>query len=978
MNTVSLDRQKELAQWVSQATGINSVGVKIRLRGNDLHILCEAPTCPERWQTLSDLLRALQQTDLEALKSNDQLAAVYQVFVYGRHKGEHRPQWCHRVFLNQLDKHIQQIEQVLLGDSKNPAASGGAIIISNESLAHKGDPSAIARYLSETLSNLGVAVQVKVKKQKSSEDGEVSKQRLWIFCQSHYTPDPSLIAEPVAQKLRDLNLSNYQDAVIASGVVGEKTHDWLLRVDLTPPEVMLKEWARWGDVEAITRLAKIWLKSEKVSVQASVKGSTLHLFCTPINPSLSFEIPDKDSCLKAIIPQLEILAPQGISAATIYGQKTFEAVEPNWIDWISLPAADHQALNIPALELAKSGDESALLFLLERLLNPDIDNRLATGGIRVMSIKKGDLLHVMCDAPICPTRKKVANKVIGFIRELNIQDVMGVRVYGRRAGNKKPFWQFGIDFQPRHSTIPEAPPEFAANQAYLQDLLPPLESESILRPNLTLELTIEEVQSFINRLTQKCGVTLRKFLLSTHIFIEKDSPPQTSTDTQKVLLAGIWGAIGILLSLQLDWALGKMIAEHNKSKVSDVISSYELSEDAAVAANSTRGKTNSGNDNTFNSNGFTRTGKPVVWKQQKATSTAILLAARSQMPTFNARQLDEQLALYKQRLAKNGPPDVLIVGSSRALRGVDPVALSKALASEGYKNLDVFNFGINGATVQVVELLVTSVLKASELPKIIIWADGVRAFNSGRTDQTFETIAASEGYQQVTEARQGNNNNSPAVKQLQNRKSKNQNIYQAFNKRLNRSFAALSGTYPQREELKGLLNQQLKKLSTINNFSNTQGNSPEQDAALPAVDFDGFLALSVRFNPRTYYQNHPKVSGSYDKDYDKFQLAGEQDFALQRMLQYTASRNIPVVFVNMPLTADYLDPKRSEYEEYFQEYILKIAKANNNFIFRDLSEFWPQRNDYFSDPSHLNRYGAYEVSKKLAIDPMIPWPTRRK
>ncbi|KST66992.1 hypothetical protein [Mastigocoleus testarum] len=974
MNTVSLDRQKALAQWVSQATGINSVGVKIRLRGNDLHILCEAPICPPRWKTLSDLLRALQQTDLEALKSNDQ-PAVYQVFVYGRHKEEQRPQWCHRVFLNQLDKHIEEVERALLNHKKNSPVSSGAIIISNESLARKGDPAAIARYLSETLSTLGVAVKVKVKKQRTTEKEAANKQRLWIFCQSHYTPDPSLIAEPVAQKLRNLNLSNYQDAVIASGVVGEKNHDWLLRIDLTPPEVMLKEWARWGDIEAISRLAKIWLNKE-ISVQASVKESTLHIFCTPRDPSSS-QIPDKDFCLEAIIPQLEILAPQGISAATIYGQKTVKC-EPTWIDWISLPAADHQALNISVLKLAKSGDESALLFLLERLLNPDLDNRLATGGIRVMLLRKEDLLHVMCDAPICPTRKKIANTVIEFIHKLQVQGVTGARIYGRRAGNKKPFWQFGIDFQPRQSTVPEAPPEFAATSSFVQDLLPSPDSEPILRP----DLSIEEVQTFIGTQTQKWGTTFRKFLLSTQLFIEKDSAPQTSTDTQKVLLAGIWGAIGILLSLQLDWALGKAIADYSQAQQSKVSANrYELVEESAIAANPIKGKTNSSNSDAFNHNGFTQAGKKIAEEQKKANSTAILLAARSQIPTFNSRQLDEQLALYKQRLAKSGPPDVLIVGSSRALRGVDPVALSKALASEGYQDLDVFNFGINGATVQIIELLVVHVLKASELPKIIIWADGVRAFNSGRPDQTFETIAASEGYQQVIQASEENSKNSQTSQILgqeldQKNPSDNQNIYQAFNKRLNRSIAALSATYPQREQFKGLLNQQLKKIPAISNFSKHPGNYPEQDTKIPAVDFDGFLALSVRFKPETYYQNHPKVTGSYDRDYNNFRLMGEQDIALQRMLKYTALRKVPVVFINMPLTTDYLDPIRSKYEEDFRQYISNISKVNNNFIFRDLTELWPEKNDYFSDPSHLNRYGAYKVSKKLAVDPMIPWPRK--
>lgn len=94
--------QQSLLQWVSQATGISTFGVKIRLRGNDLHILCEGPECPQKWQTLSDLLTALQQTDLDVLTSAEQ-PAIYQVLVYGRRKGEKKPEWCHRVHLNQLD-----------------------------------------------------------------------------------------------------------------------------------------------------------------------------------------------------------------------------------------------------------------------------------------------------------------------------------------------------------------------------------------------------------------------------------------------------------------------------------------------------------------------------------------------------------------------------------------------------------------------------------------------------------------------------------------------------------------------------------------------------------------------------------------------------------------------------------------------------------------------------------------------------------
>ncbi|CDN14187.1 hypothetical protein RintRC_3113 [Richelia intracellularis] len=138
------------------------------------------------------------------------------------------------------------------------------------------------------------------------------------------------------------------------------------------------------------------------------------------------------------------------------------------------------------------------------------------------------------------------------------------------------------------------------------------------------------------------------------------------------------------------------------------------------------------------------------------------------------------------------------------------------------------------------------------------------------------------------------------------------------------------------------------------------------------VDVDGFLALSARFNPTEFDHKHPKVSGNYDSDYQSFQLLGVQHSALQSVLIFAKQQNITMVFINMPLTAEYLDPVRSKYEEEFQQYMLALA-THPNFVYRDLSELWPQANDFFSDPSHLNRYGAYEVSNKIANDPMIPW-----
>ncbi|MEM6753831.1 MAG: DUF1574 domain-containing protein, partial [Cyanobacteria bacterium P01_C01_bin.38] len=547
MKTATLQTQQSLAQWVSQATGINSIGVKVRLRGNDLHILCESSECPPRWNTLSDLLKALQQTNLDALTKSEQ-PSIYQVFVYGKKKTEKRPEWCHKVYLNQLEKHLEEVKQAQLAADAPP----GALILSNESLARQGDPNAIARYLSETLSTLGVAVQVKVKRQVKT-NVPINKGRLWVFCQSNYTPDPSLIAEPVAAKLRNLKLLNYKDAVISTQVVGETRPDWLLLIDLTPPEVMLKEWARWGDVQAIVRLLNIRFNNSHVEIQASLQDSTLHIFCMPGTESPEdAKIPEQKLCLDKIVPSLEAIAPQGILSAAIYGQKTVDSTQPAWIDWQSLPAKKHPALATSPMKLASDGDMEAIVFLLQRLLNPNLDKRLQTGGIRVILAKKSDLLHIMCDAPICPARKKIAVKIINFVKHLQLSELAGVRVYGRRAGNRKPFWQSGMDFKQRERVVPEATPEFAATSAYVQELLPN-EEEQVLRP----DLTAEEVQNFLANVARDWGGTVKNWFLGTRLFVDKQQASENSEGVARVAL--IWAAVGLLLTLQTDYLTGKIL-----------------------------------------------------------------------------------------------------------------------------------------------------------------------------------------------------------------------------------------------------------------------------------------------------------------------------------------------------------------------------------------------------------------------------------
>jgi hypothetical protein len=139
-----------------------------------------------------------------------------------------------------------------------------------------------------------------------------------------------------------------------------------------------------------------------------------------------------------------------------------------------------------------------------------------------------------------------------------------------------------------------------------------------------------------------------------------------------------------------------------------------------------------------------------------------------------------------------------------------------------------------------------------------------------------------------------------------------------------------------------------------------------------AIDANGFLPLDSRFDPKIYYQKNPRVAGRYDADYQPFSLAGQQATALNSVKAFARQQQIPLVFVNLPITQDYLDPVRRTREQQFQQ--LMQRQVGNGFIFIDLGRQWLTQNEYFTDPSHLNRYGAAAVASQLATNTQIPWP----
>jgi len=999
-----------LSQWLYHAIANPEVRLRTRLRGNHLHILCESQTAPDKNQITSRLVRALRKkTDRASAFAMAAEEPIYRITLYGRIAGQQRPSWIELIDLSQLQSQGLQelasnsVESVLEGETPTTATIGGAAqIISSESLARSGAPEAIARYLSESFSHLGVSIQVLIQKLPVTQaspgrDNEIADKRLWVICNCDYSPDASLLAEPIAQQLRDLHLKGFREAIIRSQVSGETTPDWVLLVDLTSPEAMLEDWARWGDGEAIARLLAGVLSGRSVQVGTILKDSTLHIFCSarPGQPKLAI---DKEEAAAALAPLLEQLAPQGVKAATLYGVRgprySLNLKEaPIWIEWLNLPAARRPELAATPATLARQKNPEALTFLLQRLLNPDLNTRLATGGIRIKLCYKANLLHVMCEGIVCPSQAEVVAQIEAFLRQLRIFGIMGVRIYGRRAGQSSALWSYGIDFFPNRNNASN--PVKTVRRSLYAPAFPNSETQASPLFNSDSTLPLTSASSKINRqpspwlasLWNAFYRTARHWLCSTQIFIPFDSTanqtPSLQPSVRSLSSSGLkgaiaWGVLGLLLTVQVDWLLGRFLAAHlhpsSPTPTAQSLSSpkFSISARAATAPASpdlSLQKSSPPPAESFNREQFT------AENEKAAAKAAILAAARSSNPSLNNRLLDEKLALYQERIRQNGVPDVLIVGSSRAMRGIDPSTLQVAMSKRGYEDLEIFNFGINGATAQVVDFLLRQLLTSEQLPKLIIWADGARAFNSGRPDQTYEAIASSVGYQEV-KAGNFNTNSAQTSQATSTLKTLNRQLvenYRAVDRTLNNTLAQLSAVYPQREQFKAWLKQQwVEQVPNLSGEMEETAHLAELTSVHEAIDVDGFLPLSIRFNPDTYYSLHPKVAGAYDSDYNSFALEGRQYNALRELTQFLNQQQVTMVFVNLPLTNEYLDPVRSKYEQEFRGSMQNIA-AKHGFVFRDFAQRWTTEYDFFSDPSHLNRYGAYQVSLHLARDLQIPW-----
>jgi hypothetical protein len=625
------------------------------------------------------------------------------------------------------------------------------------------------------------------------------------------------------------------------------------------------------------------------------------------------------------------------------------------------------------------GDAATAAAEITEQLVQELGQKKRTANTVIKLILKQNCLNILCESLINIPQVEMALPILSTLRKTRPSEYLqAVSVSGRLKGGKLADWSFDIDLKTlRVDRSIDTKVKVSQAKTEVKPVEKPAE-------NLVEDLVEQAIASNVNGIDPKTELlpsqpSALTSALSTTIVIDRfpqqaipkitrparqvsKYPTKSSQTKSKIPLAA-----PSLKSLY-SWLLVK-----GETKASDRIAIYVLSLVVGMLA---------------------------VWSVDRTIPKYVLTNSAAATPSLNTaidpkhkRIVTHAVPNYKNVLLGQKldllnwhmsvfrqPPDVMIVGSSRALRGIDPTTLEASLAQRGYKGVQVFNMGVNGATAKVVNLQITRILASDQLPKMIIWADGVRAFNSSRNDLTFKDIASSPGYAQLNteienQLNANSSNKSTSGNGIGMHPSGNQISERPAEKILERILLTPLSTYNNREQLRVTL------VDRYNNFSKILSNSEAIIAkSIPKgrmeMDAKGFLALSVTFDPQTYFQVHPFVSGASDSDYQNFDLGGEQMDAFNAFSNFCQQKNIRLVVVNMPLHAVYLDPIRSKYDTIFSTRMRELSTAWN-FAYIDLGQALREQSDDFSDPSHLNYNGAITVAKELAANPAIPWQDLR-
>lgn len=566
-------------------------------------------------------------------------------------------------------------------------------------------------------------------------------------------------------------------------------------------------------------------------------------------------------------------------------------------------------IDLPISQSAIVAAEIITALLKKFQENPLADNKLAQAKLKLLL--QNSCLNLLCETRQAILQAEIALPILDTLRTLKSSEYFqSVTVSNRVINTKKANWSFEIDLLAIGTQQP-------IDQSESEPIAPPQKLASEFVDDEDLDDEIGASHSSFAEFSDRLNIftNIAKQFLQLH-WLGQPSLNNSPNFRNLSVKSGIVSlAIGIGGAIAIDRTL----------------SHYAIQSEPA----------------------------PLVTETLNDVSRAI---SAKPAPNFNIATFNDKLTLLDWYVTNQGrSPDAIIVGSSRALRGIEPRTLEKVLAAKGYKNINVFNLGIDGATAKVVNLQITQILSRPQLPRMIIWADGLRAFNSKRNDITYDEITASIGYKRLQESLKNGDGNS-AIASEPNSKITNP---------LANVISNVFITNAKRQEIRTSVVKSFDRNTNL--FSN--GDSlvaATRPTAVTAIDPKGFVAFDLVFDPDTYFQKYPQVPGDYDLDYRDFETSGAQFDAFANVVDFCRRNNIELLLVNMPLHSTYLDSIRINFESIFNQRMQELS-LREGFTYIDLSQSIPDRAELFSDPSHLNKQGAIAIAQMLGQSTKIRW-----
>ena len=308
------------------------------------------------------------------------------------------------------------------------------------------------------------------------------------------------------------------------------------------------------------------------------------------------------------------------------------------------------------------------------------------------------------------------------------------------------------------------------------------------------------------------------------------------------------------------------------------------------------------------------------------------------MPRINDRSLN--VYLYQREKIE---PDILIVGSSRILRGLIPELIDTELADGLGRRTTTYTVGQLSANCYTNSMVLRDVLASNRPPEVVIFeaSPGALTANHNRVPDALKYYASIPDLVRATPWLTNGDRMSGAAS----------GYFRGF---ANFALYAHHLAFPH-----GLTAGLERLLLWRGRMYGITTDSPDRLTSLPPQKRRRMIDRITRLSRKLHM--------------DRYRIGGAPEAGFYRSCRLTQRYGIRLVVINPPVTDDYRrlmfsDALTDEYLRFMAE-----AERSEGFLFYDLDRGVPELTDAdFMDLGHLNSDGSRTLSRYVAREILLP------